>query len=153
MQKSATSAPGARALAELLSVSLAHLDPEAEMRRFFGSKVVQANKSKPSSGGPSGSRRQGNSAAQRSHLTRPQPTWWNANQREGLSMRGVTETEILEKESRSRWDVGGGGGGVEERWWTVEYSKRYKSVTKRFMQAVMAGGRNNPLQPSPNRLY
>ena len=146
MQRSATSAPGTQNLAELLSVSLAHLDPEAEMRKFFGSKVVKANKSKPSPGGPSTSRRQGN--AQRSHLTRPQPTWWNTNQREGLSLRGVTETEVREKESRSRWDVGGGG--VEERWWTVEYSKRYKSATKTFMQAVMAGGGNDSLRLSGN---
>jgi hypothetical protein len=48
---------------------------------------------------------------------------------------------VREKETRSGWTVGAGG--VEERWWTVEYSKRYKSVTKAFMQAVMAGGENN----------
>jgi hypothetical protein len=65
-------------------------------------------------------------------------------------MRGLTETEVREKEARSGWNVGGGG--VEERWWTVEYSKRYKSVTKTFMQAVMAGGRNYIL-PSSNGFY
>jgi hypothetical protein len=58
-------------------------------------------------------------------------------------MSGLTTAQVQEKEVRNEWNVGGGG--VEERWWTVEYSKRYKSVTKTFMQAVMAGGEKNLL--------
>ena len=135
LRKSTTSTPDGHTLANLLSISLAHLDPEAEMRKFFGSKVIQANKSS----GPSSSRRQANAPAQRSHLTRPQATWWNANKREGLSMRALTEVEVREKEARGGLDAGGGA--EEERWWTVEYSKRYKGMTKEFMQAVMAGGK------------
>ena len=139
MQRNTGTTPSAQTLVNLLSVSLAHLDPEAEMRKFFGSKVVEANRSKPSAAGSPGSRRQTNAPAQRSHLTRPQSTWWNANKREGLTLRRLTEEEVRQKEARSEWDVEGYE--VEERWWTVEYSKRYKSVTKAFMQAVMASGK------------
>ncbi|KAF8065983.1 hypothetical protein FPV67DRAFT_1418097, partial [Lyophyllum atratum] len=90
------------------------------MRKFFGCKVVQANKSASTS---SAARRQ-----LRSNLTRPQPSWWSASQREGLSIRTLSEEEKLDK-------VGGEG----DKWWTVEYSQRYKSMTKLFIQAVMSG--------------
>lgn len=57
-------------------------------------------------------------------------------------MRGLTEEEVSGKEGRSGWVKGGGEGGGGERWWTVVYSKRYMSVTKAFLQGVMAGGKN-----------
>ncbi|OBZ71954.1 hypothetical protein A0H81_08155 [Grifola frondosa] len=69
------------ALSSLLSVSLQHLDSEAEMRKFFGAKVISAAKTS-ASGSSSPSTRQ--SAVQRSNLTRPQPTWWPATKREGF---------------------------------------------------------------------
>lgn len=102
------------------------------MRKFFGSKVVQANKS--STAGPSGSsaRRQG--VALRSNLTRPQPNWATAKGREGLSIRPLTEDEVAQKCLAHEWDR------VDEKWWTVEYSKRYKGVTKSFMHTVQSGG-------------
>lgn len=28
----------------------------------------------------------------------------------------------------------------DDRWWTIEYSKRYRSVTKAFWEAVQSGG-------------
>lgn len=103
------------------------------MRKFFGSKVISANK--PSTSGPSSRSRQ--VGAQKSHLTRPQPSWWAAKQREGLSIQtyGIEDSE--EKNIRSGWK----DNGIEEKWWTVEYSKKYKSVTMSFMQAVMSGGK------------
>ena len=70
---------------------------------------------------------------QRSQLTRPQPSWGMIKQREGLSARPLTNEETTGKMNR-----GPAGPG---KWWTVEYSKRYKGVTKTFMQAVMTGGR------------
>ncbi|PBK72182.1 DUF654-domain-containing protein [Armillaria solidipes] len=115
------------ALASLLSVSLSHLDSEAEMRKFFGSKVVQASKA-DTPGATSSSRRQ--PTALRSHLTRPQPAWAQARTREGLSIRPLTETELRHQ---------GAGSVPGEKWWTVEYSKKYKSMTKVFIQTVQAG--------------
>ncbi|KAJ3542667.1 hypothetical protein NMY22_g3426 [Coprinellus aureogranulatus] len=116
--------------ADLLSVSVQHLDSDAEMRKFFGSKVVQANKDSSSSAGPS--RRK--TPAVRSHLTQPKPTWWAAKGREGLSIRALTEDELNAKLKRHGWQPM-----PQEKWWTVEYSKRYKSLTKVFMGTVYSG--------------
>jgi hypothetical protein len=100
------------------------------MRKFFGSKVVSANKSSVPS---QSSRRQAGSL--RSNLTRPQPQWWGAKQREGLSARILTKEELDDKLERSQLEFMEG-----EKWWTVEYSKKYKSMTKAFIQTVMSGG-------------
>ncbi|OCH87673.1 DUF654-domain-containing protein [Obba rivulosa] len=128
------SSPAARSasqgLAVLLSVSLQHLDSEAEMRKFFGAKVVSAAKS--SAAGSSSPRRV--ATAQRSHLTNPQPTWFPAQMREGLSVRQYTEEEVGQMRTRHGWDPLLG-----EKIWTVEYSKKYRGVTLAFMQTVMSG--------------
>ncbi|KIM79562.1 hypothetical protein PILCRDRAFT_823483 [Piloderma croceum F 1598] len=131
-----TSTTSANPLASLLSVSLAHLDSEAEMRKFFGSRVVSAAKSS-SAGSPGTSSRGRQVGAQKSHLTRPQPSWWAAKQREGLSIRVYNQEDVEEKLVRQGWEH------VEEKWWTVEYSKNYKGVTMSFMQAVMSGDPEN----------
>ncbi|TFY74297.1 hypothetical protein EWM64_g9715 [Hericium alpestre] len=115
-------------LAALLSVSLSHVDPDAEMRKFFGKKVVDA--AAKASPGPSSARRQ--PVTQRSSLTR-RPTWWPAKMREGLMVRVLSDEEFQRKMKENGWSE------LEERWWTVEYSKRYKGVTLSFMQTVMSG--------------
>ena len=119
----------ARSLATLLAVSLTHLDSEAELRKFFGSKVISAAKGSASSS----STRQ--TVAQRSNLTRPQPTWWPSQFREGLSVRQLTDGEVEETLRRHvRQPLHG------EKIWTVEYSKKYRAVTFDFMRTVMSGG-------------
>ncbi|KAJ7705831.1 transcriptional repressor TCF25-domain-containing protein [Mycena olivaceomarginata] len=100
-------------LASLLSVSLANLDSEAEMRKFFGARVIQANKS-----GTSGSARR--QTAQRSNLTRP-----------------ARLLELDDKLAHHAWDPA-----RDEKWWTVEYTKKYKSVTLAFMKIVYSGDPN-----------
>ncbi|KAJ7174569.1 transcriptional repressor TCF25-domain-containing protein [Mycena filopes] len=116
-------------LASLLSVSLAHLDSEAEMRKFFGARVIQANKT-----GAATSRRQ---TAQRSNLTRPHVTWFQTLPREGLSLRPLSDEELAAKRDLHAWDPT-----RDEKWWTVEYSKKYKSVTLAFMTIVFSGDPN-----------
>ncbi|KAF9817219.1 hypothetical protein IEO21_03583 [Rhodonia placenta] len=118
------------ALAELLAVSLQHLDAEAEMRKFFGSKAISAAKAS-GSGSSSSSRR---TAMQRSNLTRPQSTWSPAQMRDGLSARMYADEEVQEICTRHGWQPL-----LEERVWTVEYSKKYRGVTLAFMQTVMSG--------------
>lgn len=125
----ASSPAAARSLAALLGVSLQHLDSEAELRKFFGSKVISAAKS----GSSSGPTRQ--SVLQRSNLTRPQPTWWPAQLREGLSVRVLTAEELDIGLRRHGWQPLHG-----EKWWTVEYSKKYRAVTFEFMRTVLSGG-------------
>lgn len=127
-QKITQAASGKPSLADLLSVSLQHLDSEAEMRRFFGSRVVQASRAE----GSSSSKRKVQNV--KSNLTRPQPTWWPAKGREGLSLRALTDEETEEKLKRHNWTP------MQEKWWTVEYSKKYTSITKAFMGTVLSGG-------------
>ncbi|KIJ12883.1 hypothetical protein PAXINDRAFT_82129 [Paxillus involutus ATCC 200175] len=119
------------ALSSLLSVSVSHLDAESELKKFFGSKAVSAAQSTTSTPSPYKKRRGVQPQTQRSQLTRPQPSWGMIKQREGLSSRPLTEEEATRKVSK-----GPAGSG---KWWTVEYGKRYKGVTKTFMQAVMTG--------------
>ncbi|TBU29131.1 transcriptional repressor TCF25-domain-containing protein [Dichomitus squalens] len=118
----------ARSLAALLSVSVQHLDSEAELRKFFGSKVISAAKGSSSSS----STRQ--SAVQRSNLARPKPSWWPAQLREGLSVRQLSDEEVEEGLRRHlRQPLHG------EKIWTVEYSKKYRAVTFDFMRTVLSG--------------
>ncbi|KAJ7071728.1 transcriptional repressor TCF25-domain-containing protein [Mycena belliarum] len=126
----AESASSSTSLASLLSVSLVHLDSEAEMRKFFGARVVQANKA----GASGSSRRQ---TTQRSNLTRPPAAWFQTVPREGLSLRALSQAELDAKLARHAWDPVS-----DEKWWTVEYSKKYKSVTLAFMTIVYSGDPN-----------
>ncbi|KAJ7916300.1 transcriptional repressor TCF25-domain-containing protein [Mycena leptocephala] len=61
-------ASSSTSLASLLSVSLANLDSEAEMRKFFGARV-------------------------RSNLTRPPAVWFQTAPREGLSLRALSDED------------------------------------------------------------
>lgn len=115
---------------KLLSVSLSHLNPDAEMRRFFGAKVVTASRNE----GGSSSRARRQPTVQRSNLTRPRSDWWPAKLREGLTLRPLTDSEVAASASLAPWDHNG------EKYWTVEYSKKYKGATHEFMQTVLSGG-------------
>ncbi|TCD69203.1 hypothetical protein EIP91_008499 [Steccherinum ochraceum] len=116
----------------LLSVSLSNLDSEAEMRKFFGSKVVAASKAASSSSSPSRRR----PVTARSNLTNPQSSWWPADLRQGLSLRQLTDEELAQKRSRHGYEEADVQG---EKYWTVEYGKKYKGVTKSFIHMVMSG--------------
>lgn len=113
----------------LLSVSLSHLNPDAEMRKFFGAKIISASKNEP--GSSSRARRQ--PTAQRSNLTRPRSDWWPAKLREGLTLRPLSVNEVAAEAKLAPWN------NSEERYWTAEYSKRYKGATLAFMQTVLSG--------------
>jgi hypothetical protein len=116
---------------KLLSVSLSHLNPDAEMRRFFGAKVIATSRNEE---GSSSSRSRRQPIAQRSNLTHPQPNWWPAKLREGLTLRPLTDDEAAEKASLAPWSNN------EEKYWTAEYSKKYKGATSSFMRTVLSGG-------------
>lgn len=100
------------------------------MRKFFGARVVSASKNEP--GSSSRTRRQ--PTTQRSNLTRPRSNWWPAKLREGLTLRPLTADEASAKGTLAPWNNN------EERYWTAEYSKRYKGATLAFMQTVLSGG-------------
>ncbi|KAF8505409.1 DUF654-domain-containing protein [Russula emetica] len=115
---------------KLLSVSLSHLNPDAEMRRFFGAKVIATSRNEA---GSSSSRSRRQPITQRSNLTHPQPNWWPAKLREGLTLRPLTDDEAAEKASLAPWSNN------EEKYWTAEYSKKYKAATSSFMRTVLSG--------------
>lgn len=137
---STSASPAARTtsavLASLLSVSLQNLDAEAELRKFFGAKVISAAKS-----AESGSSKRAAAAAARlktqakATLARPKGNWWPANHRQGLSSRLYTAEDKEEMRGRHAWSPL-----IGEKVWTVEYSKKYRAVTLAFMQTVMSGG-------------
>ncbi|KAI6129363.1 transcriptional repressor TCF25-domain-containing protein [Pisolithus croceorrhizus] len=120
------------ALAGLLSVSLAHLDAESELRKFFGSRAVTAAESSESGPSQSHRRRRGMpSGTSRSQLTRPNRSWSLMKPREGLSLRPLTEAETSRKARR--------GPACSGKWWAVEYTRRYKGATRDFIGAVRSG--------------
>ncbi|KAF8709341.1 hypothetical protein RHS03_02888, partial [Rhizoctonia solani] len=104
-----------QALFSLLGASLKDFDSEAEMRRFFGSKVV--NSAKPS---------QRVSKVSRSHLTRPTQQWGLAGTPHGISMVPLDDYE------RRRKGYTRGG----EKWWNVEHSVDYKRTQLKFLNCV-----------------
>ena len=55
--------------------------------------------------------------------------------REGLTISTLNNEESDNQMSRHSWTPID-----QERWWRIEYSKKYKSVTASFMKAVAAGG-------------
>ncbi|KAJ1308852.1 hypothetical protein OPQ81_004540 [Rhizoctonia solani] len=102
-------------LFSLLGASLKDFDSEAEMRRFFGSKVV--NSSKPSQRTPK---------ILRSHLTRPTQQWGLAGAPHGLSMVPMDEYERRRK----------GYTRDGEQWWNIEHSIDYKRTQLKFLNCV-----------------
>lgn len=104
------------------------------LRNAPDTEILQISSTKAQTKGPRG----GRAVVQnlKSNLTKPQPTWWNAAQREGLTVTSLTDEEVSAKEKRSGLILTD----KKDRWWTVQYSDRYRSVTKAFVSAVMIGG-------------
>lgn len=116
-------------------MTLSNLDAEAEFRKFFGAKVISSTKASSSSDASPAKRRGG--ALTRSNLTRPQKGWFPAHMRDGLTLRALTDKEIEDRNKRHGWELDLPG----EKVWTVEYGKKYKSVTRSFVAMVLSGGK------------
>ena len=99
----------------LLEVEPKYLDADAEMRRYFGNKVINSAE---------GSKAQARAPTVRSTLTRPKKMWPPASMREGLSLRQLAEGELPLQSQ---------GG---EKWFTVQHSNGYRYDQGMFMQAV-----------------
>lgn len=122
--------PAAREWHALLTLAPSNLDPDSEMRKYFGTKVVAQAKAESSASGSGPTRKP--QAPDRTQLTRPRATWWPGRMRDGLNM---AQLDLEESEGKSGWSEDG-----EERWWSVEYSRRYKGITRTFMSLVKIGG-------------
>ena len=98
-------------LRKVLSIENKHLNPENEMKRIFGSRVVSTEAVRHKKG------RGGRVAYQRSALlVTPRPSW-PAGSRSGLSMRPVESEE-------------------SGSWFAFDHSPTYQQVQMRFLSAV-----------------
>merc|ERR1719315_151808 len=96
-------------LKKVLSIENKHLNPENEMKRIFGSRVVASESSRHK-------KTRGRPHHRSSILVTPKPSWPSAA-RSGLSMRPVDSNQ---------------GGS----WFTLDHSPTYQAVQMRFLSAV-----------------
>ncbi|KAK8850487.1 hypothetical protein IAR55_004405 [Kwoniella newhampshirensis] len=116
------------AFRNLLSVDPKNLDADAELRRFFGSKVIAST-------AQSGNKhRPGPSSKLRYTISKPKPTYPPATSLAGLIMREMVDTEVeelYERRSRERVDKG-------EKWFTFEHTGPWREIERQFMGAVQS---------------
>ncbi|TYJ53218.1 hypothetical protein B9479_006141 [Cryptococcus floricola] len=126
---------GHLAFRNLLSVDPKNLDADAELRRFFGSKVI-ASSAQPNKhrGGPS--------AKLRYTISKPKSQYPPANSLAGLVMREMTAEEVEETCDRRDRDLVDKG----ENWFTFEHIGVWREVERQFMGAVRSHGEFNPNQ-------
>jgi hypothetical protein len=107
------------------------------MRRFFGSKVASSKRPSPNPLLSNRPLRRCVGPRKKSNLTKADANWWHAYG--GLSARALTKEELAEKFKRHEFAPLEG-----DKWWTVEYSRKYKSATWSFFQTVLLGGGLSP---------
>ena len=119
----------------LLALQPKHLDPDAEMRRFFGSKVISAAESSSTSS-PGG--QQPRAPLARSVLCRPQTSWPPAGMRDGLTMRSLSADETRLHKGGDKVDSTEKGlmSMPGDKWFTVEHSPEYRWDQAQFIQVV-----------------
>lgn len=107
-QQQGSAAAALNPVRQLLAVESRHLNPENEMKRIFGSRVISSdNRARKQRGRPQ---------LRGSLLVTPRPTW-PALSRSGLSMR------VIESEK-------------EGQWFTWDHSPQYQAVQMQFLSAV-----------------
>ena len=118
-EEAVMTAQAAAAVKKLMIVENKHLNPENEMKRIFGSRVVASERTeRQGRGGRGGGRGGGGQVHHRSTLLVTPKPQWPSGARAGLSMRPV-ET-----------DHGQGS------WFTYDHSPTYQQVQMRFLSAV-----------------
>ncbi|CDZ98610.1 Uncharacterized conserved protein [Phaffia rhodozyma] len=126
------------ALRTLLTIDPKNLDPDLELRKFFGSKVIAApSGSTPTRGGPGGGARRN---LIKTHLSKPRPNWPPPTSLLGLGMRELTDDEVQEKRARLGLSPKGGKG---EKWFTFEHGGMWKEAQRQFLGAI---GSHDPNQ-------
>ncbi|GMK54602.1 hypothetical protein CspeluHIS016_0111880 [Cutaneotrichosporon spelunceum] len=116
------------AFRSLLSVEPKNLDADAELRRFFGSKVIAAATT------PTGGNRRHAAALAKVRyvLAKPKPTYPPPISLAGLSMRELGSEEVEDVYDRRGWlqtDTG-------EKWYSFEHSPAWREIERQFLGAV-----------------
>lgn len=128
---SATAGPSRQFMAwrNLLSVDPKNLDPDAELRRFFGSKVIASDSAKGSR-----SHRVGPSAKLRYTISKPKPTYPPPTSLAGLTMREYSEDEVGDMYKRRQTEATDKG----EKWFSFEHHGQWRGVERQFLGAVQS---------------
>ncbi|CAD6590415.1 MAG: hypothetical protein TREMPRED_005726, partial [Tremellales sp. Tagirdzhanova-0007] len=111
----------------LLSVDPKNLDADAELRRFFGSKVIASS----AQSGPNRHRPTASSKL-RYTISKAKPSYPPATSLAGLGMRELTADEIDEVYDRRELEMVDQG----EKWFTFEHSGPWREIERQFLGAV-----------------
>lgn len=119
----------------LLSVDPKQLDADAELRRFFGSKVIaSADAATPRHRGHA--RMQAALAKMRYTLAKPKPTYPPPTSLAGLNMREMGPEDVADLYDRRGWEQTDPG----EKWYTFEHSPAWREIERQFLGAVRSHG-------------
>lgn len=123
----------------LLSVDSKALDPDAELKRFFGAKVVNSAQQS------TGSKEARYAKVFEKHISRmrilfarPKMTWPITSSFGGVSMSALGESEI--NDIREVHQHAEGMSGANERWFTFEHDAGYRQIQLQFLGAIRSHG-------------
>ncbi|BEI81465.1 hypothetical protein CcaverHIS002_0206250 [Cutaneotrichosporon cavernicola] len=117
------------AFRSLLSIEPKNLDADAELRRFFGSKIIAA--ATPTGG----NRRHAAALAKvRYVLAKPKPTYPPPISLAGLNMRELSAEEVEDLYDRRGWLQADPG----EKWYSFEHSPAWREIERQFLGAVQS---------------
>lgn len=142
-QAEASAPRSALAFRNLLSVDPKNLDADAELRRFFGSKVVRHLVQAPAhpqiaAATPTGGNRRHAAALAKARYTlaKPKPTYPPPISLAGLNMREMDHEAVEDLYDRRGWEQTDPG----EKWYTFEHSPAWREVERQFLGAVRSHG-------------
>ncbi|KAL1410047.1 hypothetical protein Q8F55_004049 [Vanrija albida] len=129
----------ALAFRNLLSVDPKNLDADAELRRFFGSKVVSivssflpADTQIASATPTNRSHRAAASSKARYIIAKPKPTYPPPTSLAGLNMHEMSADDVEDVYDRRGWEQTDPG----EKWYTFDHSPAWREVERQFLGAV-----------------
>jgi hypothetical protein len=127
----------------LLAVDPKSLDPDAELKRFFGAKVVNSAQQS------TGSKEARYAKVFEKHISRmrilfakPKMTWPITSSFGGLGMSALDENEI--NDIREVHQHAQEMSGANEKWFTFEHDGGYRQIQLQFLGAIRSHGQRRP---------
>lgn len=134
--------PSVMAFRSLLSVEPKNLDADAELRRFFGSKVVSScacsKLTQIAAATPTGGNRRHAAALAKVRyvLAKPKATYPPPISLAGLNMREMDADAVDDLYERRGWEQTDPG----EKWYTFDHSPAWREIERQFLGAVRSHG-------------